>query len=143
MANIASYQQLQNLSQLNYAPYFAGVNQMQQLQIPQLGESIPKKSDGNLKYESSMTPLQKQKLLAITGLILSLLASVGVILAAILLSNTYIYFALLATGIGALSSLVATVYCFNKLDFNSPKIRREETEAIRTHKFTLSQINAR
>jgi hypothetical protein len=143
MANIAAYHQLQQLAQFNYPASFASIDQIAQPQIPHIGESVPRKIDGSLQYTSSLTPLQTRKTLAITGLVLFLLATAGVIAAAILLRNPLIYFALFGTGAGVIGSIIATFHYFERVDFDSPQARQEETVMIRTHQLTLSQINQR
>jgi len=143
MANIIAYQQLQQYTVIDYAAQFANVQHIQQPHIPLIGEAIPLKSDGSLQYVSSLTPLQKQKIIAITGLVLSILGLMGTILAAELLNIPLIYLACLGTGGGFIASLIGTIHCFNQIDLNSPKTRRKETELIRTHKLSLSQINRR
>jgi hypothetical protein len=142
MANIAAYNQLQNYANTNFHPEFARIGNIPQPQIQNPGESIPQE-DGRVKYLTSMTPLQVKKALAISGLVVAVLASVGIMIAAILMRNDFIFLALLPTGIGVIGGVSLTIHYFNQLDLTSPKQRQEEIERIRSHTLTLSQINKR
>jgi hypothetical protein len=90
-----------------------------------------------------LTPIQRQKIIAISVLVTAILATTVVTIVAILMQNNLVLLGLIPGIGGVIGGIAMTVHYFGQLDLDSPKKRRAETEMLRTHKFTLSQINAR
>jgi hypothetical protein len=148
MANIAAFHALQSLVNQDYVARFNKAVGIEGGTIPKIGGWIPYQRDpvghySPLAYKTSMTPAQKQKTVVISIWVVSTLGATVAVIAAIVLRNDLLYFGLIPTGCGMIGGLSVTFYQFSQIDLDSPKVRQKETEAIRTHRFTLSEINKR
>jgi len=131
MLDVSALRFLQSMSRDNYqvairASYERGYNR-----VFTPGTSI------EARYEKSLTPLQKKKIVAITLLALSLLAVTAVVVSALRSHNSKIYHGLTPTLLAATGLGIWTGHLYFQIDLDRKKVREKEAADLLAGKRTL------